>query len=119
MGRIENPDGDWRAGQFITADVDLPETTDQVRIPASALLDDGRTTTVLVERERGKQQFVRCRVYVARRSAEVIFISNAFIGAPDEHSYCRLHVGDRVVSSGAIEVAAALKTLIDKSRNHH
>ena len=49
MGRVDNPGGRLRAGQFITATVELPPAAHEVVVPASALVEDGRDSIVFVQ----------------------------------------------------------------------
>src|SRR5262249_52499021 len=43
-GHVDNRDGRLRAGQFITATVELPAAPDEVVLPAGAVIQDGRSS---------------------------------------------------------------------------
>src|SRR5262249_57141572 len=48
-GYVDNPGQRIRAGQFVTATVNLPPPGDVVEIPADALVDDGLQALVFVQ----------------------------------------------------------------------
>lgn len=119
MGRVENPEGTWRAGQFIMTEIEAPVPANHVRVPTTALLDDGRETTVLVQPDRLVQRFVLRRVAVASRGDRFVLIDNNLTDEQRRLGYSRLAAGEIVVSSGAVELAATLKGLVARSRNNH
>lgn len=109
MGTVENPEGRLRVGQFVTATIDLPCAPDQVVVPASAVLDDGHQTTVFVQPDPEQFRYERRRVSVARRDDQTVFISNR-PGRPGASSpVAPLQESELVVSTGAAELAQALK----------
>ena len=48
IGWVSNPDNSLRAGQFITATIELPSSDDEVAIPRTALIDEGTRSMVFV-----------------------------------------------------------------------
>jgi len=58
-GHIPNPDGLLRAGQFVTATVQLLPPSNVVEIPISALVEDGKDSIVFVQTD-AKNPFTQC-----------------------------------------------------------
>ncbi len=64
IGTIDNAKGDLRAGQFITASVQIPPEQGVVEIPTKALADDGNQSYVFVQPSPDELRYVRRRVSV-------------------------------------------------------
>ncbi|HLJ94606.1 MAG TPA: efflux RND transporter periplasmic adaptor subunit [Gemmataceae bacterium] len=111
MGQVDNPDERLRAVQSITASVALPPKPDEVIIPTSALVEDGRESIVFVQPDLTKPYFRQQQVVVARREREVVFLSTA--SKPDRsRTEPSLQPGKTwVVASGSVELKAALEDL--------
>jgi cobalt-zinc-cadmium efflux system membrane fusion protein len=116
-GHIDNPKGALRAGQFISATVDLLPPDDVVEVPMDALVEDGQQAIVFVETNAKKNQFTMRRVNVVYRFENSAFVSCANLPKekqrnPEEEQGLLpkepLHVGDRVILRGAVELKAAL-----------
>jgi cobalt-zinc-cadmium efflux system membrane fusion protein len=73
-GYIENKDAALRAGQFISATVDLPAPEDVVEIPINAMIEDGLQTVVFVETDAAKQQYTMRRVELTNRFENRVFV---------------------------------------------
>jgi cobalt-zinc-cadmium efflux system membrane fusion protein len=100
-GRVENPDGHLRAGQFVTVSVDLPPPPGEIEVPADAVLEDGRESVVFVQPDPAKLRFVRIPIRVTRRFRDAVCV-RAGEG---------LKPGDQVVTGGAILLRDATDTL--------
>lgn len=100
-GRVENPNGDLRVGQFVTVTVALPPPTGQLELPADAVVEDGRESVVFVQPAAGEPRFVRIPIQVARRFRDGICVR---ADGP-------LHAGDRVVTAGALLLRDAMDEL--------
>ncbi|WP_165251246.1 efflux RND transporter periplasmic adaptor subunit [Paludisphaera soli] len=111
MGHVTNPAGRLRAGQFIVASIPLPPTPGEVEIPTSALVEDGDESVVLVQPDPARPCYELRRVAIARHTSEVAFIRPA-AGRPSS-----VALGERVVSSGALELRAALRDLQASAKN--
>jgi cobalt-zinc-cadmium efflux system membrane fusion protein len=98
-GTLPNPDGRLRAGQFVTAVIQLPASAREVVVPASALVDTGRETFVFVQPDAAKPVYVQRPVTVVRRGHDAAHVR--FSSKPDE----------RIVTAGAIELKAVLDDL--------
>jgi cobalt-zinc-cadmium efflux system membrane fusion protein len=108
-GYIDNPRGEYRAGQFIIAQVDLPPEGELVEIPTRALVEDGDESVVLVQMDPSKNRYTRRRVSVARRYHDVVHIRSFLTPEQKEDGYEELHVGEQVVACGALELKEALQ----------
>ena len=67
MGWLDNRDGRLRAGQFITAAIELPVTDDEVMIPDTALVEGADSGTVLVASDESARQVTRRKVALVSR----------------------------------------------------
>jgi membrane fusion protein, heavy metal efflux system len=63
-GYVDNPGEHLRAGQYVTATVQVPPPDDVVEIAIDAVVDDGRQSLVFVPPDPDKHQFTMRRVQV-------------------------------------------------------
>ena len=68
------PDKHIRAGQYVSATVNIPPPDDVVEIPVDALVDDGRQSLVFVQPDAAKHQFTMRRVQVTHRFDRTVFV---------------------------------------------
>lgn len=108
-GEVNNSGGELRPGQFITAGIHLPPPTDEVEIPTAALLEDGEESLVLVQPDSDKFVYHLRRVNVVRRYKDVVTVARIGDAVSDRPGFLRL--GERVVSSGALELRNLASTL--------
>jgi cobalt-zinc-cadmium efflux system membrane fusion protein len=114
-GWLENPDAQLRIGQFVRATVQLPSEPHLVEVPVSAVLDEGPRSFVFMALNADATQIERRQVALARRTAETAWLRSqlpADRAAGDEKP---VQPGERMVSSGVVELAGALKTLLIES----
>jgi cobalt-zinc-cadmium efflux system membrane fusion protein len=102
-GTVDNKDHRLRAGENITATIALPPAAGEVSIPIGALVEDGKESIIFVVTSQG--QFTMKRVHVTRRGLDEAQIQ----AGPVQRD-------DHVVSSGAIELKAALEDLQSKAQ---
>jgi len=102
VGRVANPDGRLKVGQFVTARVELPPATGEVELPAAAVVEDGKDSLVFVRPDSSALRFVRRPVQVRRRFADVIYVTAGSGGVKP---------GDVVVTAGALLLRDALDQL--------
>ena len=100
-GRVENPNGSLKVGQFVTASITLPPPAGQIELPAESVVEDGRISVVFVQPVADEQKFVRVPVEVARRFRDGICV----------RTNARLRPGDRIVTSGALLLREAMDEL--------
>ncbi|HEX4592094.1 MAG TPA: efflux RND transporter periplasmic adaptor subunit, partial [Gemmataceae bacterium] len=100
VGHLENPNGRLKAGQSVTVTVDLPAKGDEIEVPATAVVEDGKESVAFVQPEAGKLRFDRKTVQVVRRCDEVVYLK----GGP-------IRPNDRVVTGGSLFLKNALDDL--------
>jgi cobalt-zinc-cadmium efflux system membrane fusion protein len=120
-GHIDNPREVLRAGQFISATVELPPPPDVVEVPADTVVEDGQTSVVFVQDKDHKDHFTMRRVQPTARFDKTIFIrSRAFAKAEQRTAEEEelgilpkepLLPGERILTSGVGELKAALLDL--------
>jgi cobalt-zinc-cadmium efflux system membrane fusion protein len=122
IGQVDNREERFRAGQFIMADVAVTPQPNEVLIPTKALVEDGRESVIFVQPDPEQPSYRQVRVDVARRQREVVFL-RAHSGEPQSpatqpsHQEASLKPGQSwVVSSGSVELKAALEDLQSRAR---
>jgi membrane fusion protein, heavy metal efflux system len=111
MGWVENPRGRLRAGQFVTAHIELPPPPHEVAVPSSALLDYGQQQFVFVRPSPRESCFVRRQVAVSRRMGGQVFLRTELSTDEMSRGVQPVAEGERVVVSGTVELAGALADL--------
>jgi cobalt-zinc-cadmium efflux system membrane fusion protein len=127
-GHIDNPKGILRAGQFITATVELPPPDNVVEVPLDAVVDDGLQCVVLVQTDpkNHPDYFTLRRVDVTQRFEQTVFIRSKAFSALEQNatedaefgllSREPLRPGERVIPTAVGELKAAL---LDKEALAH
>jgi cobalt-zinc-cadmium efflux system membrane fusion protein len=120
-GYVENPGQHMRAGQFVTATVEIPPPGDVVEIPADALVDDGLQALVFVQPDAAMHRFTMRRVQVTHRFERTVFVRATPIPKEEQLTAREaeegllpqepLRPGERVLVAGAVELKAALLDL--------
>ena len=108
MGWLDNRDGRLRAGQFITAAVELPVTDDEVMIPDTALVEGADCGTVLVASDETAGQVTRRKVALVGRGPQVAYVRSAPCAADAKRGCQALQPGEWIVTTGAVELDGAL-----------
>jgi cobalt-zinc-cadmium efflux system membrane fusion protein len=106
-GVVENPRGLLKSGQYVNVVVELPPAGDELEIPATALVEDGRESIVFVQPDAGQLRFERRQVQVLRRYHDVVYVS----AQPGDARSPTLRPNERVVTGGAIFLKDALADL--------
>lgn len=118
-GFIKNEGGALRAGQYVTATIELPREKDVVEVPMAAIADDGRQTVVFIQPDPKKAEYTMRRVKVTHRFDKVAYVKCVL--SEDEIALGRaqskeqgllpfspLKEGDRVLTSGLLELKKEL-----------
>jgi cobalt-zinc-cadmium efflux system membrane fusion protein len=118
-GFIDNPDGKLRAGQFVSATVNLPPPPDVVEVPLTALAEDGRQSFVFVQPDPAKPIFTMRRVQVTHRFEKTAFVRSRLTPleeklTPEEKTLGSerrqpLKIGEHFLTNGVLELRAALE----------
>jgi cobalt-zinc-cadmium efflux system membrane fusion protein len=90
MGTVKNEDGELRAGQFVTVTIILPPAEDEIEIPTTALVEDGKDSVVFVQPDPKVAKFERRKVTVSRRFHDMVYLRGS------------LEPGELVVVSGSL-----------------
>jgi membrane fusion protein, heavy metal efflux system len=116
-GHIENPQERLRAGQFISATVELPRPADVVEIPIDAVVDDGQQSIVFIETDAAKHYYTMRRVEISERFEKVAWVRSKLFNNDDRTSEDKelgllpkepLGAGTRVLQTGVGELKAEL-----------
>jgi len=126
-GYIDNPDAKLRAGQFVSATVNLPPPPDVVEVPLTALAEDGKQSFVFVQTDPEKPRYTMRRVKVTHRFENTAFVSSRLTPAEQKLTPQEIAQGfqpleplkpsERVIDSGVLELRAALEDKESKVGN--
>jgi cobalt-zinc-cadmium efflux system membrane fusion protein len=117
-GHIDNKEGRLRAGQFISAAVELPAPPDVVEVPSDAVVDDGQQCIVFVQVDPEKHYYTMRRVQLTHRFDKTVFVRSKPFDkleqrTPEEAELGilpkePLRVGERILQTGVGELKAVL-----------
>ena len=120
-GRIPNKNRLLRAGQYVTATIELPAPKNVVEIPAAAVADDGKQAVVFVQPNADKNEYTMRRVVITHRFENRVFVRTELserekkLSSEDEEQGLMpkgtLQRGDRVIMSGLLELKKELEDL--------
>ncbi len=120
-GMIDNSNRVLRAGQYVTATIELPPPGDVVEIPANAVADDGKQAIVFVQLDPDKAELAMRRVMVTQRIDNRVFVRSKLSDkekelTPEEQDQGLLpreplQLGERVIMSGLLELKKELEDL--------
>ncbi|HTI52280.1 MAG TPA: efflux RND transporter periplasmic adaptor subunit [Planctomycetaceae bacterium] len=110
MGWVDNREGNLASGQFITATVVLPPEPHLVAIPTSAVVEEGDSSSVFVETDAARLEFERRRIAIKRRGRDLVFVESISEAAETRADVQPLRIGENVIVSGALEIAAELES---------
>jgi cobalt-zinc-cadmium efflux system membrane fusion protein len=119
-GYIDNPGEVLRAGQFISATVQLPPPEDVVEVPIDAVVDDGQQSVVFVQADPKKHPdyFTMRRVVLMQRFDRTAFVRSKPFAKGEQRTAEEeelgilpkeaLDRGERILQTGVGELKAAL-----------
>ena len=110
MGWVNNMSGRLRVGQFVTAEVDLPSNSAEVAVPVTSLVDEDAITYIFVQPDPRELTFTRRKVLLVRRRDNLAYIEGR-LNDERRAGYQPLEIGERVVTSGGLELASELANL--------
>jgi membrane fusion protein, heavy metal efflux system len=110
MGWVDNANGRLRAGQFVTAIVELPAPGNEVAVPASAIIEKGGERLVFVQ--AGTDNLYRQRRVSFSRQVDGTVCVHIQPTDEEVRAGCwPLNPGEKVVVSGAVELQQCLTDL--------
>ncbi len=109
MGWLDNRDGRLRAGQFVTALVELPAAAGEVVVPDTAIVQDGTQCVVFVAADETGREVTRRRIALVSRGPDVAYIRSEPTDAERSKGCEKLSADEWVVISGCIELDGALE----------
>jgi cobalt-zinc-cadmium efflux system membrane fusion protein len=126
VGYLDNPEGKYLVGQYVTATIYLPPIPDTVEIPADALNEVDGQTLVFVETNADKHEFTLRRVPVEARFKDVVVVRSKLTAEDEKVSRLEqqkgrrpiepLRPGERVMTRGIVELTALLDELLIEER---
>jgi cobalt-zinc-cadmium efflux system membrane fusion protein len=124
---LDNPEGrPLRAGQYVTASIELPLPDDVVEVPLTALAEDGKQSFLFVQPDPDRPYFTLRRVVVTQRFDRVAYVRSAL--SSDEQKLSRerkaagemeprpLEERERYLTNGVLELRAALEDRLSRLR---
>jgi cobalt-zinc-cadmium efflux system membrane fusion protein len=127
-GYIENSGGRIRAGQFVSATLQIPPPAGVVEVPIDAVVEDGSMCVVFVQTDPTKHEYTMRRVQLMQRFDKTAFVrSESFRKeeqlTPQEEELGmlpreRLRPGERVLTTAVGELKAALLDLESKPKKN-
>jgi cobalt-zinc-cadmium efflux system membrane fusion protein len=120
-GYVDNASGALRAGQFVTATVNLPPPPGNVEVPLTALAEDGKQSFVFLQPDPAQPRYTMRRVKVSHRFEDTAFVRSVL--TPQEQKRTEeeerlgvlplepLKPGERYITSGVLELRSALEDL--------
>ncbi len=120
-GYIDNPGDRVRGGQFVSVAIERPAPFGVVEVPITALLEDGKESVVFVQPDPNQSRYSMRRVQVTHRFDKTAYVRSEW--TPEEEFFFDwdfwldgrpndvelLLPGERVLTSGALELKAALE----------
>jgi cobalt-zinc-cadmium efflux system membrane fusion protein len=126
LGYLDNPEGKYLIGQFVTATIYMPPDRDTVEMPTNALNEVEGQALVFVQPDASKEEFFLRRLAVVRRFKDVTFVRSKLTPPEEEISRAEvargrralqpLRPGERVLTRGAVELTTCLEDLATKER---
>jgi cobalt-zinc-cadmium efflux system membrane fusion protein len=126
-GYVENPGKHIRAGQYVTATVNIPPPADVVEIPVDALVDDGKQSLLFIQPDAAKHQFTMRRVQVTHRFDRTVFVQDTPIPEAERLTASEaeegllpkepLRPGERVLLAGSVELKRVVLDLESRPKD--
>jgi cobalt-zinc-cadmium efflux system membrane fusion protein len=126
IGYLDNPEGKYLVGQFVTATIFMPPDPDTVEVPTAALNEVDGQSLVFVQPDREKAEYTLRRVAVVRRFKDITYVRSRL--TPEEQKTSAEEVkfgrrpiqplmsGELVLTGGIVQMTAALENLVTQER---
>jgi cobalt-zinc-cadmium efflux system membrane fusion protein len=124
-GHIPNPNGLLRAGQFVTATVELRPPQNVVEVPISAVVEDGKDSVVFVQTNPKEPLYTMRRVQVTNRFDRTAYVRSVPVAKEEEAGPEQsgeqllpkepLREGERVITAGVLELKTALANKLSET----
>lgn len=121
-GVVQTPSQRRLAGMPVRATIPLEPPQEEVEIPASALVDEGGAPLAFVQDSANAHTFTLCRVPVSRRYEDMVCLRSRLSQADQAHQaegggqLTLLRAGQRVLTSGVLELRAEMQELQARSK---
>jgi cobalt-zinc-cadmium efflux system membrane fusion protein len=119
MGWVDNARGRLRVGQFVTAQITLPASPEEVAVPITAVIDNDGQSLVLVASSHDKNRLACRRINPVHRRDNLIYLSELPPPkgkAPAGLPFSILKAGEEVVATAGVELVAEWQNLVDARR---
>jgi cobalt-zinc-cadmium efflux system membrane fusion protein len=124
-GHIPNRQGLLRAGQFVTATVELLPPKNVVEVPISAVVEDGKDSNVFVQTDPEKAVYTMRRVQVTNRFDRTAYVRSVPMSKDEQRAAEAdghlllptepLREGERVLTAGVLELKTALANMLSEA----
>jgi cobalt-zinc-cadmium efflux system membrane fusion protein len=125
-GYLDNPDGKYLIGQFVTATIYVPPPPHTVEVPTDAINHLNGQELVFVQNPKAKDEFLLRRVSVVQSYKQMSLVRSKL--TPEEEKLAEsqkskgefpvlqaLQPGEHVITRGVVELTAALEELRNTS----
>ncbi len=116
FGMIPNPNRSLIIGQFVRVDIPLPPESNWVSIPTSAVVEEEDGTIVYVQKANQPGAFTRRKISIAVRGRRLMYVLMNPNASMRQIGIEGLSPGEKVLSKGAIQLAAEWKDLQKRSK---
>ncbi|MGC3972480.1 MAG: efflux RND transporter periplasmic adaptor subunit [Pirellulales bacterium] len=111
VGWIENPQGRYIAGQFISARVELLPRKNEVAVPAGAVIESGEGAVLYTVAGEENNEFTRRVAAVAHRGRTYVHLRTNLTEDEQRRGFTTLEPGTRIVASGIVILESTWKEL--------
>jgi cobalt-zinc-cadmium efflux system membrane fusion protein len=94
--KIDNPDGQLKAGMFVRMMLEIPPTEGRTLIPRLSMVSVDRFDYVFVKKPGNPDQFERRQIFAAKESNDIVIVE------PRSKEHPGLKPGEQVVTTGSL-----------------
>lgn len=111
VGFIDNPEGRFIAGQFISAVVELLPRTNEVAVPAGSVIESSEGAVMYTVGGEYGNEFTRRVTAVAHRGRSYVHLRTVLTDEETRRGFTVLKPGTRIVTSGIVILESTWKEL--------